>query len=196
MLEKVQNYFHESIQNRISVAGELPEQLINAAERIVSCLLQGNKVIVCGDGRSYINAQLFVANLQHRYDIARPSLAASLLQYDNVLAACLAQAQNLDQLYKKQFKAIAKQGDILVIFAPKGEEKIIQNTVQNAVADNISVLAFTSLLNSGMSAWLGNNDLEIRIPLSNEMRAIEEHHFCVNLLSELIDNLLFNPTPY
>lgn len=196
MLEKVQNYFHESIQNRISVAGELPELLINAAERIVSCLLQGNKVIVCGNGRSYINAQLLVANLQHRYDIARPSLSATLLQYDNLLAGCLAQEQNLDQLYKKQFKAVAKQGDILVVFSPVGSEKIIQHTVQTAGAENISVLALTSLVNQEMQAWLGNNDLEIRIPLSNEMRVIEEHHFCVNLLSELIDALLFNPNPY
>ena len=76
MLEKIQAQFNESIQTQIQMANEMPPILNECAQRIVQCLLSDNKIIVCGHGRSYINAQLLVSYLLHRYQLARPSFAA------------------------------------------------------------------------------------------------------------------------
>ena len=56
MLEKIQAQFNESIQTQIQMANEMPPILNECAQRIVQCLLSDNKIIVCGHGRSYINA--------------------------------------------------------------------------------------------------------------------------------------------
>lgn len=194
MLEKIQDRFNESIQIQIATADALPQVLSQAAILIVERLLQGNKLIVCGYGRSYANAQLLVSNLLHRYDISRPSLAAHLLQFDGVLIGHLEQDQELHQLYRKQLQAIAKSGDVLVAFSPLGHEEIISNAIHAANNENLAVLAFTGSRNDHTQGLLGEDDIEIKIPSINELRVTESHQFCVNLLCELVDNLLFNPT--
>lgn len=196
MLEKIQDRFHESIQIQIAAAEALPKVLNDAAHQIVGCLLRGNKVIVCGYGRSYTNAQLLVGNLLHRYDMNRPSLAAHLLQLDGTLTSYIEQDHDLTQLYKKQLQAVAKEGDVLVAFTPLGNEEIILNAIHFANNENLSILAFTSSRNDHTQGLLDDTDLEIKMPSINEMRIIEGHHFCVNLLCELIDNILFNPTSH
>ncbi|OOH88928.1 SIS domain-containing protein [Pasteurellaceae bacterium 15-036681] len=193
MLQKIQDRFSESIQIQIASAELLPSKLDEAAKRIVSCLLRGNKVIVCGYGRSYANAQLLVSSLLHRYDLARPSLAAHLLQFDGMLVGCLSQDNDLAQIYRKQLQVIAKEGDLLVAFAPLGNEETVINAIQSANNENLDILAFTSSLNDHTSGLLEETDLEIEMPSINEMRIIEGHQFCVNLLCELVDSLLFTP---
>ena len=66
MLNKLNDLYEENIKTHIYAKSLLSAQIVEAAQRMISCLLQGNKVIVCGDGRSYINAQCLVANLLNR----------------------------------------------------------------------------------------------------------------------------------
>ena len=129
-----------------------------------------------------------------RYDLHRPSLAAQLLHCDGVLTGYLAQDAELEQLYRKQLQVIAKQGDIFIAFSPFGNENPILNAIHCANNENLMILAFTSNRNDHTRGLLSEDDLEISMPSNNEMRVIEGHHFCVNLLCELVDNLLFHPT--
>lgn len=195
MLQKIQDYFTESIQIQITAANLLPEKLQYCANKMVDCLLQGNKIIVCGSGRSYSNAQLFVSNLLQRYSLERPSLAAHLLSFEGMFASYLEQEDNISEIYKKQLSVIAQEGDLLVVFTPLGNEKTIHNTI-SANEKNLSVIAFTSNGNIYTQGLLSKNDIEIAIPAMQEMRIIEGHQFCVNLLCDLIDSLLFNTSPH
>ncbi|MDO9840122.1 SIS domain-containing protein [Glaesserella parasuis] len=196
MLEKIQDRFSESIQIQIAAAELLPKVLNEAANRIVSCLLRGNKVIVCGYGRSYANAQLLVSNLLHRYDLVRPSLSAHLLQFDGMLVGCLNQDQDLNEIFRKQLQVIAKEGDLFIAFSPLGNEQAVLNAIHCANNENLEIFAFTSSLNDHTKGLLDNTDLDIEMRSINEMRIIEGHQFCVNLICELVDNLLFPTTSH
>lgn len=194
MLNKIQDRFTESIQTQISAAELLPGKLSEAANHIVACLLRGDKVIVCGHGRSYGNAELLVSHLLHRYELARPSFSAVQLQLGNVLAGVLSQDNELDCIYKKQLQAIAKSGDLFIVFSPIGdEENILQamHTAKNHGLD-LDIIAFTGSRNDHTLGLLDESDIEISAPSTNELRVIESHHFYVNLLCELIDHLLFS----
>ncbi|WP_301098502.1 SIS domain-containing protein [Otariodibacter sp.] len=193
MLDKIQDRFAESIQIQIATADVLPEVLNNAASKIVDCLLSGHKIIVCGHGRSYTNAQLFVSHLLHRYDLERPSLYAHLLHFDAVFASQLNQERNLEQIYKKQLQVVASKQDIFIAFSPMGNETCVLDAISYANSEDLTILAFTSNQNDHTQGLLGDDDIEISIPSSNEMRVIEGHLFCINLICELVDHLLFNP---
>lgn len=192
MLEKIQDRFTESIQIQIASAELLPQSLSEAASRIVACLLRDNKVIVCGHARSYINAQLLTSHLLHKYDLSRPSFAAVLLQFDGVLAGVVARDNELTQIYRKQLQAVAKAGDLFINFSPFGDEEAVLNAIHFAKNEGLEIIAFTSSRNDHTQGLLEEHDLEIAIPASNESRIIEGHQFCVNLLCELIDQLLFS----
>lgn len=194
MLNKIQERFAESIQTQISAAELLPAKLSETANRIVACLLRGDKVIVCGHGRSYGNAELLVSHLLHRYELARPSFAAVQLQLTGVLAGVFAQDNELEAVYKKQLQAVAKAGDIFIAFSPIGnEENVLQaiHTAKNQGLD-LDIIAFTGSRNDHTLGLLDESDIEISAPSTNELRVIESHHFYVNLLCELIDHLLFS----
>ncbi|MDH2998842.1 SIS domain-containing protein [Pasteurellaceae bacterium LFhippo2] len=193
MLQKIQDRFSESIQIQIAAAELLPSKLNDAANRIVSCLLRGNKIVVCGYGRSYANAQILASNLLHRYDLSRPSLAVQLLHLDGILVGCLTQDSEFAQIYRKQLQAVAKEGDLLIAFSPLGNEDPVINAIQTAQNENLEILAFTSSLNDHVKGLLEETNLEIEIPSINEIRISEGHQFCINLLCELVDNLLFAP---
>lgn len=193
MLQKIQDRFTESIQIQIAAADLLPTVLHNVANRIVECLLQGNKIIVCGQGRSYANAQLFVSNLLHRYDLERPSLAAQLLHFDGMLASYLSAETDLNEICKKQLQVIAKSGDLFIAFSPVGNETAVLNAINAANNEDLTIIAFTSSRNDHTQGLLADGDYEISMPSISEMRIIEGHQFCINLLCELIDHLLFNP---
>lgn len=196
MLAQIQDRFSESIQTQIAAAELLPSKLSEAAQLIASCLLRGNKIIVCGYGRSYANAQLLVANLLQRYEIARPSLAAHLLEFNGAVAAHVSQDNDLAQLYRKQLQSIARSGDVLVAFSPCGYEEAVVGAIHCAGNENLAVIAFTSSRNDHTSGLLSEQDLEIAFPSNNEARILEGHHFCLNLLCELVDRLLFSPTSH
>ncbi|WGE33319.1 SIS domain-containing protein [Actinobacillus genomosp. 1] len=192
MLEKIQDRFTESIQIQIAAAELLPQSLSNAAHRIVACLLRGNKVIVCGHGRSYANAQLLVSHLLHKYDLDRPSFSALLLQFDGVLAGVLVQDNELVNIYRKQLQAVAKDGDIFITFSPTGNEEAVLNAIHSAKNEGLEIITFTSSRNDHTQGLLDDHDLEISMPSSSELRVIEGHQFCVNVLCELVDHLLFS----
>lgn len=192
MLEKIRDRFTESIQIQISAAELLPNSLSEAAERITQCLLKNHKVIVCGYGRSYSNAQQLTSHLLHKYDFARPSLSASLLQFDGILASVIAQDNELMQLYRKQLQAIRQEGDLLIAFSPLGNEEAVLNAIRFAKSEGMEIIALTSSHNDHTQGLLDDQDLEISIPSSQESRIIEGHLFCINLLCELVDQRLFS----
>lgn len=192
MLEKIQDRFTESIQVQIAAAELLPHKLSESVQRMQECLLRGNKIIVCGHGRSYANAEMLVSHLLHKYELARPSFAAVLLQFDGVLASVAAHHNELAQLYRKQLQAVAKEGDLFVSFSPIGNEEAVLNAIHFAKNEGLDIIAFTSILNDHTNGLLEDQDIEIAMPSTNEARIVEGHLFCVNLLCELVDHLLFS----
>ena len=101
----------------------LSENITNATQMVMQCLLGGNKVIACGVSRSYANAQFLVSNLLNRYDLVRPSFPSVLLSLESAVGSSLVFEQSPEELYCHQFNAIAKSGDLLIAFAPLGTEK-------------------------------------------------------------------------
>lgn len=193
MLEKLKDLYTESIQTQISASSLLPSVIAQAAESIVASLLQGNKIIVCGNGRSYINAQLLVANLLNRYELARPSFPSVLLSLDSAVNAAILLDKNSETIFQRQFNAIAQEGDILIAFSPlPHNEDLVINAINSAVNKAIKVIVFTGASNDHIQGFLTENDLEIAIPAMKESRIIEGHCFIVNTICELIDHALFS----
>ena len=147
--------------------------------------------IACGVSRSYANAQFLVSNLLNRYDLARPSFPSVLLNLESAVGSSLVFEHSLEELYTHQFNAVAKQGDLLIAFAPMGTEKIVLNTISHAVSKEISVIALTGSNNDAIQGILAEQDLEISIPSTKESRVLENHLFVINALCELVDHTLF-----
>ncbi|MCW9718186.1 D-sedoheptulose-7-phosphate isomerase [Avibacterium sp. 21-599] len=192
MLDKIKDLYSESIQTQISASSLLPNAIFQAVQNIVACLLRGNKIIVCGQGRSYANAQFLVANLLNRYELERPSFPSVLLSLDNAIGSAIIADRPKQQFYQRQFNAIAQQGDLLVVFSPFGNEEMVLDTINSALNKEISVIALTGANNDHIQGFLTEQDLEITAPTVKESRILEHHLFIINTICELIDHTLFS----
>lgn len=192
MLNKLNALYEENIKTHIYSKSLLSPQIAEATQLLINSLLRGNKVIACGEGRSYINAQCLVANLLNRYELKRPSFPSVLLSLDSAVSSTFVSENTLEKLYQHQFNAIAQQGDILVVFAPLGNESNILNIITHAVNKEINVIVLTGNSNDHIQGILTEKDLHISVPSSKESRILENHLFIINSICELIDFKLFS----
>jgi uncharacterized protein HI_1657 len=192
MLNKLNALYEENIKTHIYSKSLLSPQIAEATQLLINSLLRGNKVIACGEGRSYINAQCLVANLLNRYELKRPSFPSVLLSLDSAVGSTFVSDNILEKLYQHQFNAIAQQGDILVVFAPLGNESNILNIITHAVNKEINVIVLTGNSNDHIQGILTEKDLHISVPSSKESRILENHLFIINSICELIDFKLFS----
>lgn len=192
MQSAIKNYFTESIQTQIVMTEALSEPIEQAASIIINALLNDNKILTCGNSISAANAQNFTAQLVSGIDIERPNLPAIALVADNILISSIANHYNqFNDIYAKQIQAIGKQGDILIVLSPTGNEKSIIRAVQESVIKDMTIISLTGGDGGDVVGLLGQNDIEIRIPSYKERTICEMQLMVLNCLCQLIENTLF-----
>ena len=191
MLDRIKACFTESIQTQIAAAEALPDAISRAAMTLVQSLLNGNKILCCGNGTSAANAQHFAASMINRFETERPGLPAIALNTDNVVLTAIANDRLHDEIYAKQVRALGHAGDVLLAISTRGNSRDIVKAVEAAVTRDMTIVALTGYDGGELAGLLGQQDVEIRIPSHRSARIQEMHMLTVNCLCDLIDNTLF-----
>jgi DnaA initiator-associating protein len=190
MQESIKAIFTESIQAHIAAGEVLPQTLEASAMTIVQSLINGNKVICCGELSCNMMAEHFAGLLVNHYETERPCLPAISLSQNHVHLDMHSYDHEQDK-FSRQVRAFAQQGDLLVIFAIDGNEKSIVAAVEAALTKDMKVIAFVGDEGGELSGLLGPNDVEVLTPSKRPSRILESHLFNIHCLSQLIDNTLF-----
>lgn len=191
MLDRIKVCFTESIQTQIAAAEALPDAISQAAMTLVQALLDGHKVLCCGNGASAANAQHFAANMINRFQTERPSLPAISLTADNIILTAIGNDGLHDEIYAKQVRALGQSDDVLLAISPTGNCPNIIKAVEAAVTRDMTIIALTGYDGGVLAGLLGQQDVEIRIPSHHSARIQEMHTLTVNCLCDLIDHTLF-----
>ncbi len=143
MLDRIKACFTESIQTQIAAAEALPDAISRAAMTLVQSLLNGNKILCCGNGTSAANAQHFAASMINRFETERPGLPAIALNTDNVVLTAIANDRLHDEIYAKQVRALGHAGDVLLAISTRGNSRDIVKAVEAAVTRDMTIVALT-----------------------------------------------------
>ena len=127
MLDRIKQCFTESIQTQIAAAEALPDAISRAAMMMVQSLLNGNKILCCGNGGSAATASRFATSMIHRFETERPSLPALALNTDNVVMTAIAANRQQDEIYAKQVRAIGQTGDVLLAISTRQQPQYYQS---------------------------------------------------------------------
>lgn len=192
MEERIKATFTESIQTQISTADTLSPVISLATQQIVSSLLNGNKILACGNGGSAANAQQFVSCLINKYETERPSLPAVALTADTISLTAVANDESYDEIFAKQVRALGNKGDILLVVSSSGNSKDVLKAMEVAVTRDMIIIALTGGDGGAMPGLLGEQDVEIRVPSNRGSRIQETHMLIVHCLCDLIDQFLFS----
>lgn len=194
MIENIKKSFTESIQTKISAAEALPESIDKAAKMMTKALIQGNKILSCGNGGSAGDAQHFSSELLNRYERNRPPLPAIALTTDTSTITSIANDFSYDEVFSKQIKALGQPGDILLAISTSGNSANVIQAMQTALTRDMTIVALTGKDGGEMAGLIGENDVEIRVPSSRTARIQEVHLLVIHNLCECIDHTLF-PMP-
>jgi D-sedoheptulose 7-phosphate isomerase len=191
VIDRIKQHFNESIQTKIVAADTLPISIANASDLIVQSLLEGHKILTCGNGGSAGDAQHFSAEMLNRFERERPSLPAIALTTDTSTLTSIANDYHFNQVFSKQIKALGNAGDVLMAITTSGNSQNILQAIETAHERQVNVIVLTGRDGGELAPLLWPTDIEIRVPAQATSRIQETHLLIIHCLCDLIDERLF-----
>jgi D-sedoheptulose 7-phosphate isomerase len=158
------------IQNPSSI-----KAIEKAIELMVEAIVQGNKIISCGNGGSMADAMHFAEELTGRFREDRKSIAALAIS-DPSYITCAANDYGFEHVFSRFIEGVGRSGDILLAISTSGNSANIIEAVNAAKKKQMIVIALTGK-DGGKLATLA--DVEIRAPHSIYADRVQEIHIKV-----------------
>ncbi len=167
-----------------------PEHLVaieQAARLMADALLNGQKIISCGNGGSHCDAMHFAEELSGRYRNDRRSLAAIAIS-DSSHITCVGNDYGYDAIFSRFIEGLGNEGDVLMGISTSGNSSNIIRAVDVARQRGMNVVLLTGK-DGGKLA--GQADVEIRVPHFGYADRIQEIHIkVIHLFILLIEKLV------
>jgi D-sedoheptulose 7-phosphate isomerase len=188
--ERIKALFNDSIQTKIEALPLLTQPTEAAAEMIVTRLLDGGKILCCGNGGSAGDAQHFSSEMINRFERERPGLPAIALTTDTSTLTSIANDYAYARVFARQIEALGQPSDLLLAISTSGNSDNIIAAVDSAHERDMAVVALTGRNGGEVAKRLKVNDVELRVPSDSTARIQEVHLLLIHCLCDLVDNQL------
>jgi D-sedoheptulose 7-phosphate isomerase len=187
---RVAELFNDSIEIKQRAAEVLCPVVAEVAEALIKCLVEGHKVLVCGNGGSAADAQHFAAEMLNRFEAERPGLPAIALTTDSSTLTSIANDYQFSDVFARQVRALAQSGDVLLCITTSGGSANIVSAIEAAHDRDMPVVLLSGRDGGAAAVALAQGDLEIRVPSGSTARTQEVHILVLHCLCDLIDRSL------
>lgn len=191
IVDRIRSGFTDSIQTKINAADSIINIVAEASEEIVQALLEGHKVLTCGNGGSACDAMHFSSEMLNRYKHERPALPAIALTADMPTITSIANDYHYADVFAKQIRAIGQPGDILLAFTTSGNSANIINAIKAAHDKSMNVIAMTGCDGGKIPDYMLEKDIEVRVPAYETARIQETHLLIIHCICDIVDFRLF-----
>jgi D-sedoheptulose 7-phosphate isomerase len=191
MVKKIIENINTSINLKKQILDDsyFEEKLYKICKEIIECYNNGNKILFCGNGGSFADAQHLSAELSGRFYFDRPPLEVVLLSSNSSYLTAVANDYSYEDIFTREFKSSAKKGDLLISFSTSGKSKNIIELLN--LSKNYGVKSISFLGNDGGIAK-DISDFSIIIPSNDTARIQECHMLLGHSIIEVVENKLFN----
>jgi D-sedoheptulose 7-phosphate isomerase len=190
-LDRIKQLFAESIETKLKAAEVLPENILKGGQAMVKCLLDGGKILSCGNGGSAGDAQHFSSELLNRFERERPALPAVALTTDSSTLTSIANDYHYNDIFSKQIRALGQSGDVLLAISTSGNSANVIEAMHAAHERNMVIVSMTGRDGGKMAPLMQKTDVELRVPSESTARIQEVHLLIIHSLCDFIDTQLF-----
>lgn len=189
--DRIRHLFGVNIESKIAMADALSIEIAQASQRLITCLLNDNKILLCGNGGSAANCLHFSSAMLNHFDVERPPLPVLSLTTDLSAMTAIANEGHYDQVFARQIQALGQENDVLIALSTTGNSNSILNAVNAANEKGIDTIALSGRDGGVLANHLGPEDFELRVPGDTAAQIRETHLFILHCFCDLIDQALF-----
>lgn len=187
--DEVSRIFEDAVRVKSKLVTEelLIAQVSSAAEACIDALRSGGKIIFCGNGGSFADAQHLSAEFTSRFMFDRPAAASVALGTNSSSMSAVGNDYGYDQVFARELEALGSSEDIFIPITTSGNSVNIISACEVALTKNIPTFALMGL-NEGK---LPRGIELLRMP-SRDTARIQECHIVVgHTLCEIVEGELF-----
>lgn len=187
---RIASIFEESLESITRASKQVAPQIERAADLMIKCLLDGGKILVCGNGGSAADAQHFTAEMLNRFEMDRPPLPAIALTTDTSTLTSIANDFNFQDVFSKQIRALGQPGDTLLVITTSGNSPNLLHAVIAAHEKEMNCVALNGKQGGDVSNLLAPDDVDIIVPGNSTARIQEVHGIVIHCFCDLIEKQL------
>lgn len=150
----------------------------------LSSIMEGGKIIFCGNGGSAADSQHMAAELVGRFNKNRKAIPAISLTTDTSILTAIANDFGYENVFSRQLEALGHPGDTLICISTSGSSKNVLKAIEAAKQLKIKSILLTKQGSQSQS------DITIRVPSDNTARIQEGHELILHTLCEMIEKSL------
>lgn len=191
MEDRVKHLFGISIETKIAAADSLAAEIAKAGSRLVNCLLNDGKILLCGNGGSAANCLHFTSAMLNRFEVERPPLPVMMLTADIAAMSAISNDGHYEQVFARQIQALGQESDVLLAVTTSGNSNSLLHAVHAAHDRGMDSIALSGRDGGVLANHLGPEDIELRVPGDTAARIRESHLFILHCFCDLIEQSLF-----
>lgn len=190
LIARVAKNFEDSAYTKLNAVEMLAAPIAAAIEIMTGALVNGGKILACGNGGSAADAQHFAAELVGRFEAERQELAAIALTVDSSILTAIANDYSFNQVFSKQVRALGHAGDVLLAISTSGNSGNVIEAIQAAHDADMRIIALTGRGGGRIGEMLRDDDIHLCVPAERTARIQETHLLMIHCLCDGIDSLL------
>lgn len=188
-IQSIKTQFQESIDVKLSLLADdaIMQQVFELAEKCTLALRAGGKIIFCGNGGSFADAQHLSAEFTSKFLFDRPGLASLALGTNSSALTAIGNDYGYENVFAREIQSIATPADVLIAITTSGNSRNILKALEVAKEFNVPSVVFTGA-GKGM---LDATTETLIIPSTNTARIQECHILLGHIICGLIEESIF-----
>lgn len=188
MKQKILKAFQESINTKEQFIKENVDTIVEVSKLIANSFNDGRKVILFGNGGSATDASHMAAEFVGRFKRERPGLPAIALNTDMAILTSLANDYDFSEVFARQLKALAQEGDIVIAISTSGNSPNVLKAVDAAKRKKLKTIAFTGAKGEKLASKV---NYAFVVPSEKTPRIQETHITLGHVLCQMVEEILF-----
>lgn len=174
-------------QQTFEALRSLDEPLTCVAEKVLTALVEGHKLMLCGNGGSAADAAHIATEFTCRFRGDRRPYPALAFGIDGGLLTAIGNDYEFQDIFSRQVHAFGKAGDVLIGISSSGKSRNILSAITEARQRGVFTVA---LLGRDGGFTKGAADMEILVPGVATARIQEAQKFLLHVLCEMVEEKL------
>jgi len=166
----------------------LMQKVFDVAEKCSKALKAGGKIVFCGNGGSFSDAQHLSAEFTSRFLFDRPGLASLALGTNSSAMTAIGNDYGYDNVFSREVESVVHPEDVLIAITTSGNSSNILKALDAAKKKNITSVVFTG---SGRG-MLGNDIDTLNMPSTDTARIQECHILIGHIVCGLVESSIFS----